>query len=147
MLAGGLSNSLISSQLIRGGFDGIINLIFRLFFSKRRAAITLEDPNIKYALRLLDKQVTSLNITLETSAKHCCTQSVLWTQQVRSSATIALPYLQVLSVLPSIWETHLCLLHVQIVSHDTRKFRFALPSPEHVLGLPIGEYVHSYKQS
>uniref|UniRef100_A0A3B5MFD3 NADH-cytochrome b5 reductase n=1 Tax=Xiphophorus couchianus TaxID=32473 RepID=A0A3B5MFD3_9TELE len=24
-----------------------------------------------------------------------------------------------------------------IVSHDTRKFRFALPSPEHVLGLPI----------
>ena len=36
-----------------------------------------------------------------------------------------------------------CVLHVQIVSHDTRKFRFALPSPEHVLGLPIGQYVHS----
>ncbi|XP_051249181.1 NADH-cytochrome b5 reductase 3 [Dicentrarchus labrax] len=71
--------------LIRGGFDGIINLIFRLFFSKRRAAITLEDPNIKYALRLLDKQ---------------------------------------------------------IVSHDTRKFRFALPSPEHVLGLPIGQHIY-----
>ncbi|XP_030295929.1 NADH-cytochrome b5 reductase 3 [Sparus aurata] len=71
--------------LIRGGFDGIINLIFRLFFSKRRAAITLEDPNIKYALRLIDKQ---------------------------------------------------------IVSHDTRKFRFALPSPEHVLGLPIGQHIY-----
>uniref|UniRef100_A0A4W6C4N9 cytochrome-b5 reductase n=1 Tax=Lates calcarifer TaxID=8187 RepID=A0A4W6C4N9_LATCA len=70
------------TQLIRGGFDSIINLIFRLFFSKRRPAITLEDPNIKYALRLLDKQ---------------------------------------------------------IVSHDTRRFRFALPSPEHVLGLPIGQ--------
>lgn len=27
----------------------------------------------------------------------------------------------------------------QIVSHDTRKFRFALPSAEHVLGLPVGE--------
>lgn len=51
------------SQLIRGGFDSIINLIFRLFFSKRKLAITLEDPNIKYALRLLDKQVTSLKIT------------------------------------------------------------------------------------
>uniref|UniRef100_A0A672JDN8 NADH-cytochrome b5 reductase n=1 Tax=Salarias fasciatus TaxID=181472 RepID=A0A672JDN8_SALFA len=71
--------------LIRGGFDSIINLIFRLFFSKRRPAITLQDPNIKYALRLIDKQ---------------------------------------------------------IVSHDTRKFRFALPSPEHVLGLPIGQHIY-----
>ncbi|XP_008313618.2 NADH-cytochrome b5 reductase 3 [Cynoglossus semilaevis] len=71
--------------LIRGGFDSIINLIFRLFFSKRRPAITLEDPNIKYALRLIDKQ---------------------------------------------------------IVSHDTRKFRFALPSPEHVLGLPVGQHIY-----
>ncbi|XP_044041954.1 NADH-cytochrome b5 reductase 3 [Siniperca chuatsi] len=71
--------------LIRGGFDGIINLIFRLFFSKRRPAITLEDPSIKYALRLLDKQ---------------------------------------------------------IVSHDTRKFRFALPSPDHVLGLPVGQHIY-----
>ena len=26
----------------------------------------------------------------------------------------------------------------QIVSHDTRRFRFALQSPEHVLGLPVG---------
>uniref|UniRef100_A0A672JDN3 NADH-cytochrome b5 reductase n=1 Tax=Salarias fasciatus TaxID=181472 RepID=A0A672JDN3_SALFA len=67
------------------GFDSIINLIFRLFFSKRRPAITLQDPNIKYALRLIDKQ---------------------------------------------------------IVSHDTRKFRFALPSPEHVLGLPIGQHIY-----
>ncbi|CAK6949998.1 NADH-cytochrome b5 reductase 3 [Scomber scombrus] len=71
--------------LIRGGFDGIINIIFRLLFGKRRPAITLEDPNIKYALRLIDKQ---------------------------------------------------------IVSHDTRKFRFALPSPEHILGLPIGQHIY-----
>jgi cytochrome-b5 reductase len=28
-----------------------------------------------------------------------------------------------------------------IVSHDTRIFRFALPSEEHVLGLPIGQHV------
>uniref|UniRef100_G3Q988 NADH-cytochrome b5 reductase n=1 Tax=Gasterosteus aculeatus aculeatus TaxID=481459 RepID=G3Q988_GASAC len=51
----------------------------------KRPALTLEDPNIKYALRLLDKQ---------------------------------------------------------IVSHDTRKFRFALPSPEHILGLPIGQHIY-----
>uniref|UniRef100_A0AAQ4RDT6 NADH-cytochrome b5 reductase n=1 Tax=Gasterosteus aculeatus aculeatus TaxID=481459 RepID=A0AAQ4RDT6_GASAC len=72
-------------MLIRGGFDSIVNLILRLLFSKKRPALTLEDPNIKYALRLLDKQ---------------------------------------------------------IVSHDTRKFRFALPSPEHILGLPIGQHIY-----
>lgn len=27
----------------------------------------------------------------------------------------------------------------QVISHDTRRFRFALPSPEHILGLPIGK--------
>lgn len=26
----------------------------------------------------------------------------------------------------------------QILSHDTRRFRFQLPSSEHVLGLPVG---------
>ncbi|XP_029018811.1 NADH-cytochrome b5 reductase 3 [Betta splendens] len=71
--------------LIRGGFDGIVNLIFRLFFSKRKPAITLQDPSVKYALRLIDKQ---------------------------------------------------------IVSHDTRRFRFALPSAAHVLGLPIGQHIY-----
>ncbi|CAD6197654.1 unnamed protein product [Caenorhabditis auriculariae] len=28
------------------------------------------------------------------------------------------------------------------VSHDTRKFRFKLPSPDHVLGLPTGQHVY-----
>uniref|UniRef100_A0A4W4GG43 NADH-cytochrome b5 reductase n=1 Tax=Electrophorus electricus TaxID=8005 RepID=A0A4W4GG43_ELEEL len=63
----------------------IFGLIMRLLGIKRRPAITLEDPNIKYALRLIDKEV---------------------------------------------------------ISHDTRKFRFALKSPEHVLGLPIGQHIY-----
>ncbi|XP_051911561.1 NADH-cytochrome b5 reductase 3 [Hippocampus zosterae] len=71
--------------IIRGGFDGLVNLLFRLLFPRRRPAITLEDPSVKYALRLIDKQ---------------------------------------------------------IVSHDTRKFRFALPSREHVLGLPVGQHIY-----
>ncbi|WKY13758.1 hypothetical protein Q1695_004528 [Nippostrongylus brasiliensis] len=29
-----------------------------------------------------------------------------------------------------------------IVSHDTRKFRFRLPSPNHILGLPVGQHVY-----
>ncbi|KAK1790421.1 hypothetical protein P4O66_014318 [Electrophorus voltai] len=71
--------------LIRTGLEGIFGLIMRLLGIKRRPAITLEDPNIKYALRLIDKEV---------------------------------------------------------ISHDTRKFRFALKSPEHVLGLPIGQHIY-----
>ncbi len=27
------------------------------------------------------------------------------------------------------------------LSHDVRRFRFALPSPDHILGLPIGQHV------
>ncbi|KAK7891799.1 hypothetical protein WMY93_023762 [Mugilogobius chulae] len=72
-------------SLIRGSVDSILNFLFRLLFAKRKPAITLQDPNIKYALRLVDKE---------------------------------------------------------IVSHDTRKFRFALPSPAHVLGLPIGQHIY-----
>ncbi|NXS10882.1 NB5R3 reductase, partial [Neodrepanis coruscans] len=52
---------------------------------KPRPAITLKDPDVKYALRLIDKEE---------------------------------------------------------VSHDTRRFRFALPSMEHVLGLPIGQHIY-----
>ncbi|XP_060759293.1 NADH-cytochrome b5 reductase 3 [Neoarius graeffei] len=71
--------------LIRRGYEGIIDLIMRLLGFKRRLAITLEDPNEKYPLRLIDKE---------------------------------------------------------IVSHDTRKFRFALRSPDHVLGLPVGQHIY-----
>ncbi|XP_044279392.1 NADH-cytochrome b5 reductase 3-like [Varanus komodoensis] len=62
----------------------VINLIMRLF-SKSKPSITLEDPEVKYALRLIDKEN---------------------------------------------------------ISHDTRRFRFALPSPQHVLGLPIGQHIY-----
>ncbi|XP_043584778.1 NADH-cytochrome b5 reductase 3 isoform X1 [Bombus pyrosoma] len=34
------------------------------------------------------------------------------------------------------------LIKKDILSHDTRKFRFALPTSDHVLGLPIGQHVH-----
>ena len=53
---------LIPLQLIRGGWEGIIRLLFSIFSSKRRTAITLEDPSIKYALRLIDKQVTPVSV-------------------------------------------------------------------------------------
>ncbi|EMP36818.1 NADH-cytochrome b5 reductase 2 [Chelonia mydas] len=34
------------------------------------------------------------------------------------------------------------LIKKEEISHDTRKFRFGLPSPDHVLGLPIGQHVY-----
>lgn len=33
------------------------------------------------------------------------------------------------------------LIEVEEISHDVRRFRFALQSPEHVLGLPIGQHI------
>nr|CAG4646504.1 EOG090X0BKI [Macrothrix elegans] len=34
------------------------------------------------------------------------------------------------------------LIERHVLSHDTRRFRFALPSPQHVLGLPVGQHVY-----
>lgn len=34
------------------------------------------------------------------------------------------------------------LIERHVISHDTRRFRFALPSPQHVLGLPVGQHVY-----
>lgn len=34
------------------------------------------------------------------------------------------------------------LIHKEPISHDTRKFRFGLPSDKHVLGLPIGQHIY-----
>ncbi|KFP29893.1 NADH-cytochrome b5 reductase 3, partial [Colius striatus] len=62
----------------------IYTTILRLF-KNPRPAITLQDPEVKYALRLIDKEE---------------------------------------------------------VSHDTRRFRFALPSIDHVLGLPVGQHIY-----
>ncbi|KAK9975820.1 hypothetical protein ABG768_021053 [Culter alburnus] len=70
--------------LISGSLRFVFDLLQRLF-GKKRPAITLEDPNVKYPLRLVDKE---------------------------------------------------------IISHDTRKFRFALKSPDYVLGLPIGQHIY-----
>ena len=35
----------------------------------------------------------------------------------------------------------LVLIDKVVLSHDTRRFRFALPSPRHVLGLPTGQHI------
>lgn len=34
------------------------------------------------------------------------------------------------------------LIEKEIISHDTRRFRFGLPSNQHILGLPIGQHIH-----
>ncbi|VDK81599.1 unnamed protein product [Litomosoides sigmodontis] len=36
----------------------------------------------------------------------------------------------------------LALIQKEIINHDTRRFRFKLPSNEHILGLPIGQHIH-----
>ncbi|XP_021942618.1 NADH-cytochrome b5 reductase 2 isoform X2 [Zootermopsis nevadensis] len=34
------------------------------------------------------------------------------------------------------------LIQKEIISHDTRRFRFSLPSENHILGLPVGQHIH-----
>ncbi len=34
------------------------------------------------------------------------------------------------------------LIEKEELSHDTRRFRFGLPSPDQVLGLPVGQHIH-----
>lgn len=34
------------------------------------------------------------------------------------------------------------LIEKTIINHDTRNFRFGLPSKDHVLGLPVGQHIH-----
>lgn len=34
------------------------------------------------------------------------------------------------------------LIDKEEISHDTKRFRFGLPSPKHILGLPIGQHIH-----
>lgn len=34
------------------------------------------------------------------------------------------------------------LIEKEVLSHDTRRFRFSLPSSEHILGLPIGQHIY-----
>ncbi|KAK4883178.1 hypothetical protein RN001_006497 [Aquatica leii] len=68
-------------------------VVYRLYFSKGKSQdgkkdkelVTLQDPQVKYALPLIEKEE---------------------------------------------------------VSHDTRKFRFGLPTGSHILGLPIGQHIH-----
>uniref|UniRef100_A0A2K5PXR4 NADH-cytochrome b5 reductase n=1 Tax=Cebus imitator TaxID=2715852 RepID=A0A2K5PXR4_CEBIM len=62
----------------------LYSLLMKLF-QHSTPAITLESPDIKYPLRLIDRE---------------------------------------------------------IISHDTRRFRFALPSPQHILGLPVGQHIY-----
>jgi len=34
------------------------------------------------------------------------------------------------------------LIEKEEINHDTRRFRFALPSENHILGLPVGQHIH-----
>lgn len=57
-----------------------------------------------------------------------------WCEKKKKSAPILL--------IDPVVKYSLPLIQKDIISHDTRKFRFGLPTPNHVLGLPIGQHVH-----
>ncbi|KAF0310002.1 NADH-cytochrome b5 reductase 2 [Amphibalanus amphitrite] len=87
-MAGNSSSSTLKPVLIGIGLAVLTAITAGLFLWKRKKRgppRLLEDPNVKYPLRLIDKLV---------------------------------------------------------LSGDTRRFRFALPSQDHVLGLPVGQHVY-----
>ena len=55
-------------QIICRALEGFRDLIFSLLFGKKKPAITLKDPTIKYPLRLIDKEVS--NVRKRYSAVH-----------------------------------------------------------------------------
>lgn len=77
--------------VIGAGVVTVTAVLAKLFLFKgsKKKAITLEEPNVKYPLKLIDKED---------------------------------------------------------ISHDTRRFRFALPSPQHILGLPVGQHIYATAQ-
>jgi cytochrome-b5 reductase len=80
--------NLIVPVIVGVGVVAVTAILAKMFLfkeKKKKKEITLKDPNIKYPLKLVDKE---------------------------------------------------------ILSHDSRRFRFALPSMNHILGLPIGQHVY-----
>ncbi|XP_064156236.1 NADH-cytochrome b5 reductase 1-like isoform X4 [Anguilla rostrata] len=47
-----------------------------------------------------------------------------------------------ITLLDPSFKYQLRLIDKEVLSHDTRRFRFALPSPQHILGLPVGKHVY-----
>ena len=67
------------------GVVAVTAILAKILLDRKTKKITLEDPNVKYSLKLIEKQV---------------------------------------------------------ISHDTRRFVFELPSPNHILGLPVGQHIY-----
>ncbi|XP_077178002.1 NADH-cytochrome b5 reductase 2 isoform X3 [Paroedura picta] len=75
--------SVLIALLVGAAF--ILLIFFKVIIPQMSNPVTLQDPNLKYPLRLIEKEE---------------------------------------------------------ISHDTKRFRFGLPSSEHILGLPVGQHVY-----
>lgn len=96
---------------------------------RKRLPVTLQDPTVKYPLRLINKQVDILIICVVGSVQHSYDRKDYLECNDTDSKHIEVT-LEMVSVRPSV--------SLQEISHDTKKFRFALPSENHILGLPVG---------
>ncbi|XP_043800762.1 NADH-cytochrome b5 reductase 2 isoform X1 [Apis laboriosa] len=86
------------------------------------------DTNISYIVSVLAAVGTIAVIGLAVKFYKC------WNSDKKKKSPILLVDPVVKYSLP--------LIKKDILSHDTRKFRFALPTSDHILGLPIGQHVH-----
>lgn len=82
---------------------GVVSAILYFMSLKRGPVKFLQNPETKYDVKLIEKEVSPW--------PHCI-------------------------------NCRLLTLPLQSLSHDTRRFRFALPTNEHILGLPVGQHIY-----
>ena len=87
-------------------------------------------------------------ISLAYDSKHCIVKYVKHCVSPRAPVVLCpplsgrkkIPFEKQIALQPEVY-TPFRLQEKEELSHDTRMFRFALQSPKHVLGLPIGQHV------
>jgi hypothetical protein len=107
-------------------------------FANRHSAFNEEE------LFVMDSFAENLNVPITLLGVQT-TQGVVLASAMFGFVTIVVIALSLLSrkkiaLDPERWQAFK-LIEIENISHDVRRLRFALPSKDHILGLPIGQHI------
>jgi hypothetical protein len=107
-------------------------------FANRRSAFNEEE------LFVMDSFAQNLNVPITLLGVQT-TQGVVLASAMFGLVTIAVIALSLfgrkkIALDPERWQAFK-LIEIENISHDVRRLRFALPSKNHILGLPIGQHI------
>jgi hypothetical protein len=130
-------NYLINTTInLRNNFDLKKQIINELIFSQKMIFELLNNRNVFSLIYWFQKNNIPLNIPLIVSL-------------VAISGTTAYIIYRIFSKksIPKLLEDpdvkySVPLIEREDISHDTRRFRFGLPSDQHILGLPVGQHIY-----